>query len=284
MQKYKNKVAIITGGASGIGKEMARLLAQGGANVIIADCNEPLAQETASSIRAEGGQASASFLDVVDQAAFQQLVTQTYQEQGRLDYLFNNAGVVVVGPVADTACEEFNRMIDVNVRGVVHGTLAAYPIMIEQGYGHIINTSSVAGLIPCPGLVAYAASKHAVVGLSTGLRAEAKIFGVNVSVACPGFIETPFITNAKFISTNHDLVRENLPIKFYPVTDCARDIIAGVDKNKAVIVVSGHGKVLDRINRFVPALMHRLTYRFSKRQHRVRTQAAATTTTSASQS
>ena len=125
-------------------------------------------------------------VDVTDAVAVQRLVDGTVAREGRLDLLFNNAGIAVFADARDTSLEDWNRLIDVNLRGVVHGVAAAYPLMVRQGSGHIVNTASAAGLLPSPANIAYAATKHAVVGLSLTLRAEAVHHGVGVSVICPG--------------------------------------------------------------------------------------------------
>jgi NAD(P)-dependent dehydrogenase (short-subunit alcohol dehydrogenase family) len=132
-------------------------------------------------------------LDVTDADAVAALVERTAQDHGHLDLLFNNAGVAVTGPVSELTLAHWNRVIDINLRGVVHGVVAAYPIMIRQGRGHIVNTSSLAGLLPSPMLTPYGMTKHGVVGLSESLRMEAAAHGVRVSVVCPGVIDTPLL-------------------------------------------------------------------------------------------
>ena len=107
--------------------------------------------------------------------------------------MFNNAGIAIGGSAHDYGIQEWNQIIDVNLRGVVNGVQAAYCIMIKQGFGHIVNTASITGLMPTPGQVAYSMTKHAVVGLSLSLRAEAALLGIRVSVLCPGAIRTPIL-------------------------------------------------------------------------------------------
>ena len=161
---FAGKTAFVTGGASGIGRALTVELLAAGARVTIADIAG--APEAA---RALGCQAVA--LDVTDAEAVTRAVRAFVSAHGRLDYLFNNAGVAVVGETKSMSGADWRRVLDVNVSGVVHGVHAAYPILIQQGSGHIVNTASAAGLLPIPGAVAYATSKHAVVGLSTSLRA-----------------------------------------------------------------------------------------------------------------
>lgn len=245
---YKSAVAIVTGGASGIGLAMSRRLSSAGARVIIADRDRDGGTAVARELGAEF-----FLVDVQDAAAVKALVDDTMERHGRLDYIFNNAGIAVLGSVRETPLADWYRVFDINVRGVVHGVDAAYPVFIKQGFGHIVNTASIAGLIPCPGLVAYSASKHAVVGLSTGLRAEAARYGVKVSVVCPGFVRTPIVDNALVNGMDTDRVKDKIP--WAEPDDVARDILKGVARNKGVIVVTRHGKLLTQLHRLAPSAM-----------------------------
>ncbi len=191
MRTFDGAVAIVTGGASGIGRALAEALAGRGATVVLGDLQAELAEEVASGIRSRGGAATATELDVADYSAVERLVRAAAENHGRLDYIFNNAGIGISGGIDLYQLEDWYRVLDVNLRGVVHGVHAAYPVMCEQGFGHIVNTASMAGLITTPMMVSYIATKHAVVGLSTALRIEAKAKGVNVSVLCPPASSAP---------------------------------------------------------------------------------------------
>src|SRR5664280_2465562 len=131
--------------------------------------------------------------DVTGAGALSQSVGRFAAEHGGLDFMFNNAGIAVGGEVRDLSLAHWQRVVDVNLMSVIHGVAAAYPLMIEQGRGHIVNTASLSGLVPSPLLVPYSTTKHAVVGLSIGRRVEAADHGVRVSVVCPGVIETPLL-------------------------------------------------------------------------------------------
>lgn len=240
--------AIVTGGASGIGLAMSQRLTELGAKVVVADIDRELGERSAASIGSEF-----CHVDVADPDSVKELVNSTAERHGCVDYLFNNAGIAVIGTVQDTPLEDWYRVLDINVRGVVHGIHAAYPLFIEQGFGHIVNTASIAGLIPCPGLVAYSASKHAVVGMSTGLRAEAAKHGVKVSVVCPGFVRTPILDNAFVHGQSRDEVANKAnKTPWADPADVAREILIGVKRNKAIIVVTRHGKVLNQLHRLLP--------------------------------
>ena len=184
------KVALVTGGASGLGRALSEALATTGALVVVADTNGNKAEEVAAAIRQSGGRAEAAFLDVSHEADVNQLVNNVVAAHGRLDFMFNNAAVAIVGELRDGNSADFRRVVDVNLLGVVYGTMAAYRVMLRQGFGHIVNLSSMTGLMATPLLTAYSTSKWAIVGFSTAVRAEAAALGVKVSVVCPGLVRT----------------------------------------------------------------------------------------------
>lgn len=198
IRSFHGAVAIVTGGASGIGAALGRELARQGARVILADRQLEAASDVAASINAAGGKAEAVELDVRDAIAFDAIVALTIERHGRLDYLFNNAGIGVGGEIRDYRLDDWRDVVDVNLMGVVHGVQASYGRMIAQGFGHIINTASVAGLLPSPFMGSYTTTKHAVVGLSKALRAEAARYGVRASMLCPGVVRTPILSGGRF--------------------------------------------------------------------------------------
>jgi len=159
------RIAIVTGAASGIGQALAGALVARGDTVVVADVDKDGAERTAGDLSERGpGAATAAMVDVRDAAAVQALVDQTRDRHGRLDLMVNNAGIAVGGETRELLLAHWDRVIDVNLRGVVHGVHAAYPVMVEQGWGHIVNTASLAGLLPSPGATPYAMTKHGVVG------------------------------------------------------------------------------------------------------------------------
>ncbi len=256
MDVFAGKVALITGGASGIGRALGEQLAQRGARVVLADVNTEGARAAAQAV---GAAAEGVALDVTDAAAFERVVQDVAARHGRLDYLFNNAGIFIAGDARHMQLGDWNRLIDVNLRGVVNGIAAAYPVMLRQRSGHLVNTASLAGLIPTPGATGYAMTKHAVVGLSTSLRSEAAALGVRVSAVCPGFVDTPIKDAAKMLDVDRDALLRSLPMALYPVADCARDILYGVARNRAVITVTRGAKVAWFLYRLAPSAMMRLT-------------------------
>jgi NAD(P)-dependent dehydrogenase (short-subunit alcohol dehydrogenase family) len=259
LRVFKNATAIVTGSASGIGRALAEELARRGCEVVLADLQIELAHEVASKIQASGGTAEAIEVDVADFPAVEKLVQTTVKRTGRLDYMFNNAGIVVGGSVDLYGIADWNYVVDVNLRGVINGVQAAYKHMIAQGFGHIVNTASMAGLMPGPGNVSYTMTKHGVVGLSTSLRAEAAHLGVRVSVISPGVIRTPILEGGrygrmlvKFPPEKARAMWERL--KPMPPDIFAQKAINAVAKNKAIIIFPSWWKRIWWINRLSPSL------------------------------
>ena len=256
---FDGAVAIMTGGASGIGRALSEALGRRGASVVLADRQIELAQEVAAGIQERGGKASAVELDVTDFTAVDQLVRATVQAQGRLDYMFNNAGIAIGGEVRVCQIEDWDSVLNVNLHGVVNGVQAAYPVMLSQGYGHIVNTASMAGLLPMPTAVSYAATKHAVVGLSKSLRVEAASYGVRVSVLCPGFIRTPILYGGKYGKNLQSVppeVQEEFIRKYRPMDPArfAEKVLDVLARNKALIIVPGWWRLFWWLSRLSPAL------------------------------
>ncbi len=263
---FDGAVAIITGGASGIGRALSEALGRRGASVVLADRQMALAQEVAAGIRERGGQASAVELDVTDFTAVDQLVRATAQAQGRLDYMFNNAGIAIGGEVRVCHIEDWAAVLNVNLHGVVNGVQAAYPVMLSQGYGHIVNTASMAGLLPMPAAVSYATTKHAVVGLSKSLRVEAAPYGVRVSVLCPGFIRTPILYGGKYGKQLQPIppeVQEKFIRQYRPMDPAvfAEKVLDALARNKPLIIVPGWWRLLWWLSRLSPALEFSLAQR-----------------------
>lgn len=246
------KVAIITGAAGGIGRALAEEMSTRGCYVVLADVNADLLSQTANELRSDGAKLDAKTVDVRDAAQVQAMVEGAFEELGRIDYFFNNAGVNVCAELRDTTLDDWNLLIDVNLRGVVHGVHAVYPIMCDQGFGHIINTSSAAGLLPAAAEGAYAATKHAVVGLSLALQIEAAAFGVRVSVVCPGLVDTPILDSTKYVKLDADAIKKIAPEKPISPRRAARRILKGVERNQFYIVITATVHALWRLHRYMP--------------------------------
>jgi NADP-dependent 3-hydroxy acid dehydrogenase YdfG len=189
MNKAIDKVVVITGASSGIGAETARLLAASGAKVVLSARRKDRLDELAAEIRETDGVALAVESDVTDPAQMKAVARTAVENFGRLDVWVNNAGLMPLSPVALGRTEEWNRMVDVNLKGVLNGVAAAHPIMLEQGAGHFVNVSSVAGHKVFPGAAVYCATKFAVRALSEGIRMESD-GAVRVTNISPGAVRT----------------------------------------------------------------------------------------------
>ena len=256
-------VAFVTGGASGIGAALATKLADGGASVWIADRQLDAARELAQRLNSGGANAHAIELDVRSYPSFERAVAEAVQQSGRIDYLFNNAGIGVGGEVDTYTLDDWNDVFDVNLRGVVHGIQAVYPIMIRQRSGHIVNTASLAGLVAAPGSASYTATKHAVVGISKVLRVEGERHGIRVSVLCPGAIRTPILTGGQYGrmtktgASDEELLKFWEPFRPMAPEKFAERALRAVLRGDAIIVVPAWWKALWYLDRLSPALSMR---------------------------
>lgn len=259
---WTGKSALVTGAASGIGLALSKELIGRGANVWLTDIDTAALERAADEL---GPNARWHELDVRDSSAVRDLVEGIAEESGSLDFMFNNAGIIMPGEVHDLGTDHFDRIIDVNIRGVVNGTLAAYPVMVRQRSGHIVNTASLAGLAPAPLLSSYAMTKHAVVGLTTSLRFEAARYGVRVSAICPSAVDTPMLD----AGTPSDLqkitwrpnVRRYLRRLNGPPADprkVACEALAGVETNQALIIVPARAGLIAMVYRLAPGVVHTL--------------------------
>ncbi len=187
------RTAVVTGGGSGIGRSLCLLLAQRGATVHVADRDAARADTVAAEVRSAGGRAVAHAVDVTDPAAVEALADAVFAA-GPVDLLFNNAGIGHAGAVVDTTLGDWRSLVEVNVMGVVHGLHAFLPRLVAQpGRSHVVNTASMAGLMPSAGMVPYSTTKAAIVGLSESLDREVVGQGVRVHALCPGIIATDIV-------------------------------------------------------------------------------------------
>lgn len=192
--KLQGKSVIITGAGSGMGRASALLFAREGAKVLVADINEKAAGETVAAITAEGGAAAAVKVDITRAEDAKLMVDTAVRLWGHLDILFNNAGIPMsFTPVEDLTVEHFDKLMNVNVKGVFLGTKYAVPVMKAQGGGVILNTASTAAIRPRPGLTPYNASKGAVVTMTKSLAVELAPSGIRVNAICPVATDTPML-------------------------------------------------------------------------------------------
>jgi NAD(P)-dependent dehydrogenase (short-subunit alcohol dehydrogenase family) len=191
MRELNGKVAVVTGGASGIGRGMVLAFADAGMHVVIADVEVGAAEKVADEARTRGVKAFAVATDVARLASVEALAERVYAELGAAHVLCNNAGVAVFGPLEDMRADDWRWLLNVNLEGVANGLQAFLPRMKQQsGEKHVVNTASIAGIGALPGIGIYTATKYAVVGISETLRLEGASWGLGVSVLCPGMVRT----------------------------------------------------------------------------------------------
>jgi NAD(P)-dependent dehydrogenase (short-subunit alcohol dehydrogenase family) len=236
------RTVVLTGAAGGIGQALASAMVARGDRVAMVDIAPGVHQAAARLTQDGPGTATGVRADVCDPTAVQSAIDQVLTDVGRLDVLVNNAGVLVTGYTDELTLAHWQRAVDVNLYGVIHGVHAAYPVMAAQGSGHIVNMSSLGGLVPVTLGVPYATTAHAVVGLSLSLRGEAAARGVRVSVVCPAVVDTPMIDAANppdlpalptRLPARQALERRHRPVSAAVV---AQDILTGVDRDQAIIL------------------------------------------------
>ncbi len=269
-EAFIGKTAIVTGAASGIGREIARQLATKGAVVLLTDVVEAGIDAAAAELVGAGHDAEAMVVDVASSDSIQAAVDHMVAKQGRLDFIFNNAGVAIFGGIEHVSLADWDTIIDVNLRGVAYGATIAYRQMVKQGHGHIVNTASVAGLVPVPLQAQYCATKHGVVGFSKTLSVEAIDHGVHVTAFCPAFVESGMIENNTLRGELEGADgRKMMPVKPLATDRAVEKLLEGVARHKEFVVVPFYGRLGWWLERLSPALsyrLHRLTLRETRRR------------------
>ena len=203
------KVIAITGASSGIGEAAARVLAERGASVVLAARRNDDLERLAKDIREAGGSVATCATDVTRLEDVQELVARAVDEFGSLDVLISNAGIAKIGPMADVEVDDWSAMVDVNLRGVLHGIAAALPVFKQQGHGHFVTTVSVAGLSITPNMGVYAATKNAVRTVMEALRQESTDGVVRTTSISPGYVRTD-LDNSIGDAELRGLIRRNM--------------------------------------------------------------------------
>jgi NAD(P)-dependent dehydrogenase (short-subunit alcohol dehydrogenase family) len=259
--KFLEKIAIVTGGGMGLGEALCQALSRQGAVVVVADINGNAAQEVACRIEQGAARAHAIQVDVSNREGMESLIETTVSRFGRIDYFFNNAAIFIGGDARDLSVDQWERMLSVNLHGVVYGTVYAYQLMVKQGHGHIVNIASISGLLPQPGNTPYTTCKHGIVGLSLGLRVEGADLGVKVSAACPGDMKTKIFENMVVVNMSRERVielsqRSSFLLPEISAENAAHTILRGVARNRALIVFPATIRLIWRLYRACPILVY----------------------------
>jgi meso-butanediol dehydrogenase / (S,S)-butanediol dehydrogenase / diacetyl reductase len=186
----KGRIALVTGGGRGIGAGIAQSLAKAGADVIVADFSKDLAESGSEAVKAIGGRSFATVVDVREASSVRAMIATVEKEHGRLDIAVNNAGIVSLGAIAELTLQQWNDVIDVNLRGVFLCCQAEIGLMRKKNFGRIVNTSSIAGKTGFPNLSHYSASKFGVIGFTNAIAKEVAKEGITVNALCPGIVGT----------------------------------------------------------------------------------------------
>lgn len=242
IQDFRDKVVVITGAGSGIGRATALAFADEGADLVLADIHEDRLDDAAAEIRQRGARVITRAVDVSKKKQVKDLAGFVISRKGCVDILYNNAGVAIGADFESTSLKEFEWIFSINFWGMLYGIKAFLPYMIERRTGHIVNTSSVAGLCATPGMSAYCSTKFAIAGLGESLRAELKKYNIGVSTICPGVIDTRIVADGCLHLKDDTLATNERVVNFYrrfgwPPERVARAVLKAVRKNRSVVPV-----------------------------------------------
>jgi short-subunit dehydrogenase len=274
MKSVQGKVAAITGAGSGIGRETAALLARSGCHVALSDVNEQGLAETAAICRGHGVEVRTARVDVAKRQEVHAWADSVAKDLGAVHLIINNAGVALGATIEDTSYEDFEWLMNINFWGVVHGTKAFLPHLKAAGEGHIVNISSVFGLIAVPTQAAYNAAKFAVKGFTEALRQELEVEGSPIGVTCvhPGGIKTNIARSAR-MTHRHGWVDAKSAADFeklFATTPerAASDILSAILKNRRRQLIGSDAVVIDLLQRTLPTLYQRLLVAGARRRRR----------------
>jgi NAD(P)-dependent dehydrogenase (short-subunit alcohol dehydrogenase family) len=275
MTQFAGAVAAVTGAGSGMGRALSLALARRGCHLALCDVDEHGLDQTAAELQALRGRelrVTRHVVDVADQAAVEDFARAAVAAHGRVHFVFNNAGVSLTGPVELLSYPDFHWLMNVNFWGVVHGSRSFLAHFREAGGGHIVNTSSVFGLIGVPTQSAYNASKFAVKGFTDALRAELDGSGVDVSCVMPGGVKTAIVRRSRYVMSENDApTREDAAREFERLAgltpdEAAERILRGVARRRARILVGRDARLIGFALRLIPVAYLRLMVLLQRRR------------------
>lgn len=269
MKTLTDKVAAVTGAGSGIGRSLALALARRGTHLALSDIDEIGLAETVTLVEGTGVKVTSSVVDVTDASAVEAWAQSVTDEHGQVNLIVNNAGVALIADVASSSIDDIAWLMSINYWGVVYGTKAFLPLLEASGDGHVVNISSVFGLISVPGQSAYNSAKFAVRGFTDALRMELDIAGSPVSATTvhPGGIRTNIVRNARSRGEAADPARFDKIARTTPGR-AAEVIIDAVLKNRRRVLVGTDAKIVDFLSRLPAVVIHTLLVTAGKRQAR----------------
>lgn len=249
---FAGKAAVVTGGAAGIGRELTLKLLAENAHVWVADKNAGGLAALQEEAQKFGKKLETRVCDVTDHDALRKLRDEVEATDGALTYWLNNAGIAGLGDFQNLSEDDFDRVLDINLKALVRGTRVALEVMEEHGAGCIVNMASVAGHIPAPFMSAYCAAKHGVVGFSRALQAELRLKGspVRILMVSPGFVDTQIIAKGSELG-----YPEWLSFMLASPSSVAQDVLNGIRRGKSEIVPTFNGKMMKGLYRYVPDTM-----------------------------
>jgi len=266
---FRNKVVLLTGAASGIGRALAAELCAAGARLYAIDRDATGLHHAAATWNGSPSP-ELETLDVTDTSALRSWIRRCAEREGRLDYLFNNAGIGMAGEFRYMTPPDWEQVMAINLSAVVHGCHEAFTYMAEHGGGHLVNTASLLGISPSPLGGLYSVTKHGVIGLSHTLALEGASLGIRVTAICPGYIDTAIFDNAPKRGTSKQAMMALLPWTLYPANQAARVILRGVAANKRVVIFPAHARLSAWLWKHLPWLYAALNKRLLE-QHRSQT-------------
>jgi NAD(P)-dependent dehydrogenase (short-subunit alcohol dehydrogenase family) len=267
------KWALVTGAASGIGRETALALARRGANLIVCDVDEDGLRAIERDIRSLGREVLARRVDVASREEMASFAAAVHEEVEAVDILMNNAGVALGARFLDTTLEDWDWIVGINFWGVVHGCHYFLPPMVRRGRGHVINVASAAGYAGSQALSAYCTTKFAVLGLSESLRDELLPLGIGVTTVCPGLINTPITQSSRLRGPQATPLARRRMVELYERRNygperVATKILQAVQRNRGVAPIAPEAWLLYYLKRFTPGLFGRFQRLMARRMQR----------------